>query len=369
MNAIYFDYNATCPIRPEVIQVMSETMARVGNASSVHGAGREARKRVEAARKQVATLANTQPSRVIFNSGATEANNTVLKAYDPDKVWISAIEHSSVREVVAQARQIAVTAEGVVDLGAFEQALQQAERRGELPDLISVMYVNSETGAIQPLAEIIALAKIYDIPVHCDAVQAAGRIPVDMDGLGLDFMSLSSHKMGGPQGVGALIVGRCAEAPRFIDGGTQENFKRAGTENVAGIVGMGQAAEMALAGLADYGRITSFRDRLQDGMLAAAPGMKIFAKAAPRVGNTLNIAWPGKQASMLLMNLDLEGVAVSTGSACSSGSMKPSQVLTAMGASEEEAAGALRISLGWNTKEDEIERFLEIWQKIAQRVA
>lgn len=368
MTSVYFDYNATSPIRPEVIQAMSEVMSEVGNASSVHRAGREARKRVEGARKQVAILANIQPSRVIFNSGATEANNTVLKAYDAEKIWISAIEHSSVRDVVLEAKRMAVTPDGIIDLSAFEKDLKQAEQRGALPDLISVMYVNSETGAIQPMKEVIALAKNYDIAVHCDGVQAAGRIPLDMDALGLDFMSLSAHKMGGPQGVGALLVGRCADAPRFIHGGTQENFKRAGTENVAGIVGMGKAAELALAGLNDYERLEKLRDKMQAGMMDAVPEMRVFAGQAPRVGNTLNIAWAGKQASMLLMNLDLEGVAVSTGSACSSGSMKPSQVLQAMGASEEEATGALRISLGWNTKEEEVDRFLDIWNKIVQRV-
>ncbi|MAS86607.1 MAG: cysteine desulfurase [Micavibrio sp.] len=366
MQRLYFDYNATTPLRPEALELMMEVYKDIGNPSSVHYWGRLARKHIEHARKILAKAVNTDPSQVVFNSGASEANNTILKHFDEKDIWTSRAEHSSVRNVIPNAPRIPVTEDGIVDLNALEEMLE----KGPLPKLISVIFVNSETGAINPVAEIAKLAKKYDVLVHSDAVQALGRIEIDMKAMNLDYLSVSAHKIGGPQGVGALIMGACApETPRLIHGGTQENHRRSGTENAAGVAGFGKGLEMALAGREDYvERLGKMRDTLQASMLEIVPEMKVMSGDAPRAPNTLNISWPGQQASMLLMNFDLEGVAVSTGSACSSGSMKPSPMLKAMGVSDEEALGALRISMGWNTKPEEVDEFLVRWKKIVSRV-
>lgn len=364
MERLYFDYNANTPIRPEVIDIMAEIMSVPGNASSVHYHGRLGRKHVEHARKIIAEGLNSRPEQVVFNSGATESNNTILKHFDEEDIWVSAVEHSSVSRVVADARRIPVTKDGVVDLEALKEMLEA----GPLPKLISVMFVNSETGVIQPIKEICDLAHHYGIKVHSDAVQAIGRVKVDMKALGLDYLSLSAHKIGGPQGCGALVLGPCEESPRFMHGGSQENHRRAGSENVAGIAGFGKAMELALGQIDHYEGLSKWRDKIQDAMCAAEPSMVVNGKNAPRTGNTLNISWPGQLASMLLMNFDLEGVSLSTGSACSSGSIKPSPVIKAMGADDDVALGTLRISMGWNTKEAEVDAFIERWKKIATRV-
>lgn len=367
MPQIYFDHNATTIIRPEVIDLVAKIMTETGNASSVHNYGRHARKYVEKAREQTAKALNAKTSQVIFNAGATEANNTVLKNSNPQKIWISAVEHASVANAAPEAKIIPVTEDGLVDLVALKDML---EKEAETPELISVMLVNSETGVIQPVKEIVDLIKTHnpDIKVHSDCTQAIGRIPVDIKQLGIDYMSISAHKFGGPQGVGALILGPCAEAPKLIFGGAQENRNRAGTENVAGIAGMGQAIELAVQDMDHYQSLTGLRDKIQAAFLDAVPNIIIYSGEAPRVANTLSLSWPGQQASMLLMNFDLEGIAISTGSACSSGSMKASAVLKAMGANEDAAKGALRVSLGWNTSEEEVDRFIDCWQKIVARV-
>lgn len=366
MSQIYLDYNATTPIRPEVITLITQIMAEPGNASSVHGYGRNAKKYIENARKQVATAINAKASQVIFNSGATEGNNTVLKQYKGDEVWISAIEHSSVINTAIGAVHIPVTKDGVVDLDALKEMLATKP----LPKLVSIMLVNSETGIIQPVKEAVELIRAAspDIKTHTDATQGLGRIPVDIKDLCVDYMTISAHKLGGPHGVGALVMGPCSEAPRLILGGTQENRCRAGTENVEGIAGFGLAVELAIQNIEKYNQLCEWRDEMQAELLDTLPEATVFGANAPRVANTLNISWPGQQASMLLMNFDLEGVALSTGSACSSGTMKPSHVLMAMHASEDDVRGALRISMGWNTKKEEVDQFISIWQKIVGRV-
>jgi cysteine desulfurase len=366
MQRLYFDYNATTPLRPQALELMMQVYGEIGNASSVHYWGRLSRKHIEAARKVLAKAVNTDVSQVVFNSGATESNNTILKHFDEKDIWTTRAEHSSVRNVIPDAPRIPVTEHGIVDLNALEEML----KKGPVPKLISIIFVNSETGAINPVADIAKLAKQYDVLVHTDAVQALGRVDIDMKAMNLDYLSVSAHKIGGPQGVGAMIMGACTPVtPRLMHGGTQENHRRSGTENAAGTAGFGKALEIAMENKGDYSsRLGPLRDKLQAGMLAIVPEMKVMSAAALRAPNTLNISWPGQQAAMLLMNFDLEGVAVSTGSACSSGSMKPSPMLKAMGVSDEEALGALRISMGWNTKAEEIDEFLSRWEKIVKRV-
>ncbi len=361
---IYLDYNATAPARPGVASLVAELMAEPFNASSVHAPGQMARKHVEHARGKVAALVGAKPDQVIFNSGATEANNTVLKAYAGQRILVSAIEHPSVLMAAPEAELIPVTPEGVVDLVAFEEMVS----RQPAPAFVSVMMVNNETGVIQPVKEIAGIAKARGAAVHTDAVQVAGRIPVDVKALGVDYLSLSAHKIGGPQGVGALVVGPCTEPPVLIEGGGQEKRRRAGTENAAGIAGFGLAAELALTDMEDYQVLGNLRDDLEARLKSVAPDLKVFGEGALRVAGTSSFTVPGVPSKTQLINLDLEGIAVSDGSACSSGTTKASHVLEAMGASPEEIGSALRVSMGWGTKPEEVQRFLDVWEKMYARV-
>ncbi len=363
-NAIYLDYNATTPIRPEVISRMGEIMALPGNASSIHGPGREARKVIEDARAQLAAPLDVGPQQIIFNSGATEGNNTILKGFAGKRVLVSAIEHASVIESGVTTEIIPVTAEGVVDLEAYKRILYN----GESPGLVSVMLVNNETGVIQPVAEIAALAHEAGALVHCDAVQALGRIPFTRESLGVDFLTLSAHKLGGPQGAGAIIMAAKAPLPKLIHGGGQERRQRAGTENVAAIAGFGLAAKLAVEHMAQYLALAAKRDALEEYLLTSTNGLRIHGRNAPRVANTISLSLTGTTSETLLMAFDLEGVALSSGSACSSGTVKPSHVLLAMGISEEEAKCALRISFGWQTTDAELEDFKAAWDKVRARI-
>jgi cysteine desulfurase len=365
-QSVYLDYNATVPVRPEVVARMGELMGAVGNASSVHGFGRTARKHVEHARAQVAQMVGTHPNQVIFTSGATESNNMVVKSFAHERVLISAIEHAAVCQAIETAECIPVDTNGLICMDALEDMLRQSPA----PALLSVIMVNNETGVIQDIAAIARLAKKIcpTIHVHTDAVQAMGRIKVDFAALNVDYMSLSAHKMGGPQGVGALIVAPGARPPRLLTGGGQEKRQRAGTENVAGIAGFGIAAEMAGEQIESYQRLALWRDEAEAALLEAAPTLKIYGKNAPRVSNTIAMALAGMPAETQLMNLDLAGIAVSSGSACSSGTFNPSRILIAMGASDDEARAALRISMGWQSSEDDIKAFVEAWLKIYARM-
>jgi cysteine desulfurase len=363
MKPVYLDYNATAPVRPEIIGLMTEVMAHPGNASSVHAAGRAARKYVEDAREQVAALVGVKPASVIFNSGATEGNNTVLNAYTGQRVLISAIEHPSVLNILPETEKIPVTREGVIDLTALRAMIA----KGPKPALISVMMVNSETGVIQPARDIAAIAHEVGALFHTDAVQAAGRIPVNLADIGADYLTLSAHKMAGPQGVGALIVREGLTPPRFMKGGSQETNHRAGTQNVAGIAGMGLAARLAAEHLPHYTDIQKLRDMMEAEIRALAKDVVIFGTNAPRVGNTSDISLPGVEAQTQLMALDLAGICVSSGSACSSGSFKPSHVLLAMTGDEGLARSALRISLGYATTTADITHFLQAWEKMYRK--
>jgi cysteine desulfurase len=373
MSKVYLDYNATAPIRPEVLTLVTEVMGNVGNASSVHEFGRTAHKYVEDAREQVAKLCAVAADQVTFTSGATESINTVLSGFRDQRVLISAIEHPAMIASTPHAEQIPVTADGIIDMDAYKKMLNE----GKPPALVSVMLVNSETGVIQPVKEMAKLAHDVGALFHSDAVQGAGRINISLDTLGVDYISLSAHKFAGPQGVGAIIKRENLGLPKFMLGGGQEKNCRAGTHNTAGIAGMGLAAELALKHMPEYAKIQKLRDNMEVQILeivdqAARPpacghGVIIYGGNAPRVGNTTNVGLPSIPAQTQMMALDLDGISVSSGSACSSGAFKASHVLIAMGASEEQAKSALRISMGWNTTKADIDRFLESWSKIVKQ--
>lgn len=361
---IYMDCNATMPIKGKVVDAMTNILKETGNASSIHGAGRTARGHIEAARTQIAELCATNPAYVFFTGGATESNNTVLKSFQGQNIFISAIEHPSVMDAAPGAQKIPVSPDGLIDLNQLEIMLAQH------PALISVMLVNNETGVIQPVSDIVRLVRKISpqTRIHTDAVQAAGRIPIDFSALQVDYLSLSAHKFGGPQGVGALIMAPGAKIEKMFHGGGQEKRQRAGTENVAAIAGFGVAATLAMADMAAFQNLASLRDRIEAALTAAEPRLKIFGQTAPRVANTTQLALPGVTAETQLMALDLGGVAVSSGSACSSGTIKASHVLEAMGVKPETAMGALRISLGWSTTENEVDQLIAAWLEMHGRI-
>ena len=363
MTGLYLDWNATAPLRPEARAALIVSMDEVGNASSIHRFGRAARKRVEDARARVAALVGAIPAQVIFTGSGTEANGLALRLKGMARIIVSATDHAAVLEPAGPwAERLPVGADGLVDLEALDRVLAS----GPGPALVSVQAVNNETGVIQPLAAITAIARRHGSRVHSDAVQAAGRIPLDMAALGLDMLTLSAHKIGGPQGVGALVISPGLVFDPLIRGGGQERRQRAGTENVPGIAGFGAAAAAALDGLAGYGGIAALRDGLEQRLLAAVPEAVVFGRDAPRVANTTCIALPGVPAETQLMAFDLAGIAVSTGAACSSGTVKASHVLTAMGAGPDLAGSALRISLGWTTTQGEVDRAAAVWLKLAE---
>lgn len=364
MTKIYFDHNGTTAIRPEVISEVSARMAEVGNASSTHGFGREARRHVEMARRKIATLLDVDPQQVLFNSGATEGNNTVLRGFEGQTILASAIEHPSVLESGVDIIPIPVTRDGVVDLDKFSVLLDQHS-----PALVSVMYVNNETGVIQPVTEIARLAKAAGAKVHCDAVQAFGRIKFTRASLGVDFLTLSAHKIGGPQGVGALVFAPGIHPHRLLQGGGQERRQRAGTENVAGIAGFGIAAELAIAGIPQFEKLSLLRDKIETHVTASSPRVHIHGQSTSRVANTTMLTIDKVAVDTMMMAFDLEGVAVSAGSACSSGSTRLSYVLCAMGVFPPDLNVApVRLSLGHSTTEKEVEDFLIVWDKLRDRI-
>jgi cysteine desulfurase len=360
---VYLDFNATAPARPEVIQAVSAAMRAGGNASSVHVTGRAARALIEEARAAVASLVGAGPGGVVFTGSGTEANNQALRCAGRDRALVSAIEHESVLRARSDAETIPVGGDGVVDLAALDALLAGDTR----PALVSVMLANNETGVVQPLAEVARVAHARGALVHGDAVQAAGKIPVDMAALGVDLLSLSAHKLGGPQGVGALIARDPSSVGRLIHGGGQERGLRAGTENVAGIAGLGAAARAAAQGLAAFGALASLRDRLESGLRAFDPGVVVFGSDAARLPNTSNFATPGLSSETQVIGLDLAGIAVSAGSACSAGKIEAPYVLLAMGAPEALARCALRVSLGWSTTAADVEALLTAWQSLSRR--
>jgi len=367
----YFDWNATSPLRREAHAAVVAALGVTGNASSVHAEGRAARRLVEEAREQVAHLVGAEAKNVTFTSGATEANMLALtpalevvgRKEPRDRLFVSAIEHPSVlsggRFAAGEVEEMPVTSDGVLDLGALELGMKKAQR-----PLVSVMLANNETGVIQPIPEIAEVVHAESGVLHVDAVQAPGRIGCDMTTLGADLLTISSHKLGGPQGAGALI--RRDDVQIFeplIKGGGQERGLRGGTENVAGIAGFGAAAVVAKA--TDAPRMTALRQRLENGIKSITPLAVIFGENAPRLPNTTFFAVPGMKAETAIIAFDLNGIAVSSGAACSSGKVQASHVLAAMGVELTLARGAVRVSLGWKTTESEIEQFLRTWNILA----
>lgn len=363
---IYADYNATTPLRDEAREAMLAVMTAPGNPSSVHRAGRAARAVLERARRSVATLLGATPEAVIFTSGGTEADLLALSGTGRKRVLVSAIEHEAVLAIPGVER-IPVLGNGLVDLAALEEMLKaEAE-----PALVSVMWANNETGAIQPMADVIALARDHGALVHCDAVQAIGKLPVDFASSGLDLLSVSAHKIGGPAGAGALLTREGLALAPLITGGGQERGRRSGTENLCGIAGFGAAAEAAAREMTEgagyLARVAALRDRLESRILDAAPGARVLCREVPRLPNTSSIVMPGMPAETQVMALDLEGIAVSAGSACSSGKVKRSHVVEAMEPGGAAAETTIRVSLGWLTTEAEVDRLADAWLKLYKR--
>lgn len=359
----YLDWNATAPLRPEARAACVAALDVLGNPSSPHAEGRQARAMIEEAREHVAALVGAKPAEVVFTSGGTEANNTVLRA-GWDAIVLSGIEHDSVlapaRAAKAQVKYLPVDSDGVV-AADFPTLAPNART------LLSLQVANNETGVVQPVAQAAAAARELGYYVHTDAVQAAGRIPVDLNALGVDFLSLSAHKIGGPKGVGALVISERATLPAFIAGGGQERRRRAGTENVAAIAGFGAAAEAAHRGLAEMSRVAALRDSLEQQVRAITPDAVIIGADAERLPNTTNIALAGMSAETLVISFDLTGVAVSAGAACSSGKVGVSHVLQAMGVAPSLARSAIRVSLGWSSTDRDVTALIEAWGRIAAR--
>lgn len=395
-TAIYLDYNATAPVRPEVAQVMADVLARPMNPSSVHKFGREAKKIVEDTRALLAAEISCFAPEIIFTGSGTEANNLVLRSFAGHEVWVSAIEHASVLKTVPHARRLPVTPQGVLDLAALADAL----KGGAGPALISIMLANNETGVIQPVREVVELCRPLGIRVHCDAVQGLGKIPVDIGLLGVDFMTLAAHKMGGPVGAAALVVREGSVTLPQMTGGGQELNRRGGTENVAALAGWAKALELAAAeapsppgrGLGvravsageasesgnawpspnplpegeGFSRLRGWLDALEARLVAQ--GAEVLGQGAPRLPNTSSIRMPGVKAETQLMHFDLSKIAVSAGSACSSGRIEPSVVMKAMGLDDAAAGEVIRVSGGWATQESDIVAFAEAWLALWMRV-
>ncbi|SCY78852.1 cysteine desulfurase family protein [Microvirga guangxiensis] len=371
----YLDHNATSPVRPQVAETVLRVLQMPGNASSVHSEGRAARGEMEAARLSVAKLVGARPKNVIFTSGGTEAANLVLTPSfkrlgqaGPAKLFIGATEHPCIlngHRFSPEAVEIIPADErGILDLAWLKAHLKQT---GDTRVLVSVQLANNETGVIQPLAEIASLVHEHGGLVHTDAVQAAGRVPVDIVTLGVDALTLSAHKLGGPKGAGALVLAsdQYEIGDKLIRGGGQEKNYRAGTENVAAIAGFGTAAELALEGLEqEAARVQLLRDEAEAHVRRIAPDALVVGAGAERLPNTLAFAIPGLKAETALIAFDLAGIALSSGSACSSGKVKRSHVLDAMGVEPALAEGVLRVSLGWSTTKECVIRFAEACERV-----
>lgn len=373
MQTVFFDHNSTTALKPQVLEAMLPWLTQpTGNPTSRHVYGRNAREAMEQARKQIAECAGVQASQVVFTSGGTEANNFAIKGITanltPSQLPVSAIEHPCVTRPAQSLAwhdwkvvQLGVDDQGVIDLGQAEQILKT--RTG----LVSAMLANNETGAIQPIAELATLVKASGALLHTDAVQAFGKIEVNMNSLGVHAMTISSHKIGGPIGVGALILDKRVDIAPLLHGGGQERGLRSGTENVAGIVGFAQACQLAMQSL-DSRRLTTtaLRDQLEAGL--SKLGAVVFAQQVTRLPNTSFFAIPNIEGETLVTALDKAGFAVASGSACSSDSTEPSHVLLAMGVEPDLARGAVRVSLNDNNTSEEITQFLAALQQQVQRL-
>ncbi|GFE57910.1 cysteine desulfurase NifS [Geobacter sp. AOG1] len=377
MELIYMDYNATTPVKPAVLEALLPFYRQqFGNPSSIHWAGRQVRGAVDEARERVAALAGCEPVEVVFTSCGTEADNMAIKGTaaarrgEGNHIITSRVEHPAVLNTCLALEQLGyditrleVDRHGRPDLDALTAAITDSTI------LISLMFANNETGTLFPVREIAALAAERRVCFHCDAVQAFGKVPVDVRGIGIGLTSISGHKLGAPKGVGALVVRTGTKLHPLLNGGSQERNRRAGTENVAGIVAFGKACELAGAELAgEAKRMATLRDRLERGIGERIPHTQVNGHPTERLPNTTNISFRDVAADSLLLNLDMAGVAVSSGSACASGTLKPSHVLAAMNLESAYAKGSVRFSLGAESTEEDVEQVLALLPPIVERL-
>lgn len=374
MTRHYLDHNATAPVRPEVIEAVASAMALDGNALSVHEEGRGAHKLVEDAREALRALVNAPVNGVIFNSGGTEsihyALHGVIAPHNIKRILVSAIEHPAVlanaEATDAEIEIIPALSSGMIDIAWLSERFADYDTAHDGAFLVCAMFANNETGVIQPVREIADITHDAGGLFFCDAAQAVGKIPVNFVMSGADMMSLTGHKFGGPLGVGALIAGPNLPLEPVMRGGGHEENRRAGTHNVAGIAGLGVAARLAERSLAHADEIAGLRDQMESA--AEAAGAKIWGKGEDRLPGTLCLSAPGFSGATQLMTMDLAGIAISAGSACSSGKTKPSHVLKAMGASDEDALCTIRVSVGWNSTQEDADAFIREWPAAYQRI-
>ena len=370
----YLDHNATAPVRPEVVEVVAETMRLDGNSLSVHEEGRRAHKTLEDAREKVRSLINAPVNGVIFTSGGTEsihyALHGVMKPHNVKRFFISSLEHAAVKANAettgAEIETIPALASGVVDLAWLEERLKGYDIEREGGFMVCLMFANNESGVLQPVQAAADIAHQAGGLLYCDAAQAVGKVPVNFVMSGADIMSLTGHKFGGPVGVGALVAGPNLPLEPQMRGGGHEQNRRAGTHNVPAIAGLGLACELAKKSLARVDEIAALRDRMEAAAVEA--GAKIWGADEPRLPGTLCLSAPGFSGATQLMTMDLAGISVSAGTACSSGKTKPSHVLSAMGASEDEATSAIRVSLGWNSTAGDADAFIREWPAAYARI-
>lgn len=364
---IYLDYNATAPIKPEVIEEMAKVMKMGGNPSSVHSVGRQAKSVLEKSRHSIGRMINCHPQKIIFTSGGTEANNIALKATGAKHLIISAAEHDSVvqttRDFTGTIDILSVDQNGFISPDELKEYLTKAPQN----TLVSIMMANNETGVIQDIKTLAAIAHDFGVLFHTDAIQAFGKIPIDFRDLGVDMMSLSGHKVGGPQGIGALVALEKINISPLISGGGQEVGRRSGTENLAGIAGFAKAVSLMPQNLQKMNDIQALRDGLEKSIKSHAPEVTFFGSQSKRLPNTSAIVMPDVLSETQVMAFDLEGICVSSGSACSSGKVKPSHVVKAMGGTEQQAMSVIRVSLGEKTSRDDVEDFVSAWIRLYER--
>ncbi|MBK8176869.1 MAG: cysteine desulfurase [Rhodospirillales bacterium] len=361
---IYLDHNATTPLRCEAAVAMRAAMEMLGNPSSVHRHGRNARRLIEDARATIAGSVGAEPADVVFTSGGTESNALALCASGRRRLVVTAIEHASVLSAGDSPVIVPVDDDGIVDLVALDAILAESTE----PAVVSVMLANNETGAVQPVAAVGDIAHRYGALFHCDAAQAAGKIAIDMRVMGIDLLSWSAHKLGGPAGIGALAIAPGIPVAAMLRGGGQERGRRAGSENLIGIVGFAAATETA-AGSQDDARLAGLREAIERRIRGVCPSSRVFAQGVPRLPNTTCLTMPGVPAETQVIAFDLAGISVSAGAACASGKVGASHVLRAMGVGEDLARSALRVSTGWTTVADDVDRFCQVWTSIYAQVS
>ncbi|VAW07183.1 Cysteine desulfurase [hydrothermal vent metagenome] len=368
---IYFDHNATTPVKPEVIAETVRVMRDGGNPSSVHGVGRAARAVLEQSRNTIAEMLNCRPQKIIFTAGGTEANNMALNTGGIDHIILSCTEHDSILQAGLNSGRnsgkrldiLPVSENGLVAPDELKECLERT--RGNV--LVSIMLANNETGVLQDIRQLARISHQAGAIFHTDAIQALGKIPVDFRDLGVDMMSLSAHKVNGPQGAGVLVALEKIKIQSPASGGRQENGRRCGTENLAGIAGFAMAVSLLPQNLKSMDNIRIMRDRIEGEISHHAPEARFYGAGAPRLANTTTILMPDVASETQVMAFDLAGICVSSGSACSSGKVKPSHVVTAMGGTMDQALSTIRVSLGWNNTEQQVDEFIAAWKKLYNR--